>query len=161
MNAGINRNNPLDKISIEDFDMLTTVNFRAPFLVSQAVARVMVKANYGRIVNIASIWGVITRARRLAYTSTKSGLVGMTRTLAVDLAPHNVLVNAVSPGFTLTELTRTTVPAEELEQLAAQVPLQRFAQPEEIAKVVLFLASDLHTYITGQNIVADGGFVIV
>lgn len=160
-NAGINRNNPIEDVVREDLDALLQINLRAPFLVSQAVGRVMKRNGYGRIVNIASIWGVITRARRSAYTTTKSGLVGMTRTVAVDLAPYNVLVNAVSPGFVLTELTRNTVPEEERKQLAEMVPVNRFAQPEEIAKVVLFLASEINTYITGQNIVVDGGFVSV
>jgi 3-oxoacyl-[acyl-carrier protein] reductase len=160
-NAGINRNNPIEDVLREDLDALLQINLRAPFLVSQAVGRVMKRNFYGRIVNIASIWGVITRARRSAYTTTKSGLIGMTRTVAVDLAPYNVLVNAVSPGFVLTELTLKTVPEEDRKQLASMVPLNRFAQPEEIAKVVLFLASDANTYITGQNIVVDGGFVSV
>jgi len=160
-NAGINRNNPVEDVLTEDLDALLEVNLRAPFLVSRSVARVMKRAQYGRIVNIASIWGVITRERRSAYSTTKSGLLGLTRTVAVDLAPYNVLVNAVSPGFVMTDLTRKTVPEEERKQLASLVPLGRFAQPEEIAKVVVFLSSDLNTYITGQNIVVDGGFVSV
>ena len=95
------------------------------------------------------------------YTASKFGLVGLTKTTAVDLGPYNILVNAVSPGFTLTDLTNSTVPADEQKRIAEQVPMRRFAQPDEMAHVVLFLCSELNTYLTGQNIVVDGGFVNV
>jgi len=160
-NAGTNRIRPIYETSIEDYDFLTKVNLRAPFLICRQVSRMMKRTSYGRIVNIASIWSVVTKAGRSIYTTTKFGLVGMTKTLAIDLAPFNVLVNAVSPGFTMTELTRSSLSDEQMRELADQVPLNRFAQPEEISKIVLFLASDLNTYITGQNIMIDGGFVNV
>jgi len=160
-NAGTNRIDFIDLTKIEDFELLTQVNLRAPFLISRQVSRLMKQANYGRIVNIASIWSVITKARRSIYSTTKFGLVGMTKAVAVDIAKYNILVNAVSPGFTMTELTKSTLSENEIQELSSQVPMQRFAQPEEISKVVLFLASDLNTYITGQNIVVDGGFVSV
>lgn len=95
------------------------------------------------------------------YTSSKFGLVGLTKSTAVDLAPYNILVNALSPGFTLTDLTRQSLSEEEQKQISAQIPLKRMAEPAEIAKVALFLCSELNTYITGQNIVVDGGFVNV
>ena len=95
------------------------------------------------------------------YTASKFGLVGLTKTTAADLGPSNILVNALSPGFTLTDLTQATVPVEEQKQIAQQVPLRRFAEPEEMANVALFLCSELNSYITGQNIVVDGGFVSV
>lgn len=160
-NAGINRIASIDTVATEDFDAVSEVNLRAPYLVSQAASRVMKRANYGRIVNIASIWSVITKAGRSPYSTTKFGLIGMTKATAVDLAPFNILVNAVSPGFVMTDMTRSSLSDEERDNLSSQVPLNRFAEPIEIAKVVLFLASGENTYITGQNIVADGGFVIV
>lgn len=160
-NAGINRLNPIDAVKTEDLDAVLNINLRAPFLLTREASRIMKRHHYGRIVNIASIWSVITKARRAVYSATKFGLLGLTKTAAVDLAPFNILVNAVSPGFIETDLTRASLSAEERAALAAQAPLGRFAQPEEIARVVLFLASDLNTYITGQNIVADGGFVSV
>jgi 3-oxoacyl-[acyl-carrier protein] reductase len=160
-NAGINRINPIDRIETGDLDDILDINLRAPFLICRAVSRLMREAGYGRIINIASIWSVITKPGRSVYTATKTGLAGMTKTLAADLAPAGVLVNAVSPGFIMTELTASTLSEEEQAALAGEVPLGRFGQPEEIAKVVLFLASDCNTYITGQNIVADGGFVSV
>ena len=160
-NAGINRLNPIDEILTEDLDAMLDVNLRAPFLVCRAVTKLMKAANYGRIVNIASIWSVITKPERSIYTATKFGLAGMTKTLAAELGSSNILVNAVSPGFVETEMTASTLSAQEIQDLSAQVPVKRFAQPEEIAKVVLFLSSDQNTYLTGQNIVVDGGFVSV
>lgn len=160
-NAGINRLNKIDKMTIDDLDAVLHVNLRAPYLIMQTVSRVMKRNNYGRIVNIASIWSVITKAKRSAYTTSKFGLIGMTKTAAVDLGVNNILINAVSPGFVQTDLTDSTLSVMEKKQLSEQIPLQRFAKPDEIAKVVLFLASDINTYITGQNIVVDGGFVSV
>ncbi|HOH28084.1 MAG TPA: SDR family NAD(P)-dependent oxidoreductase [Candidatus Hydrogenedentes bacterium] len=160
-NAGTNRLNPIDQVTTQDLDALLSINLRAPLLLCREVGRTMKEAHYGRIINIASIWSVITKPGRVVYTATKTGLAGMTKTVAADLAPYGVLVNAVSPGFINTELTKTTLLREEQEQLAAQVPLGRFAEPEEIARVVLFLASRENSYLTGQNIVVDGGFTCV
>jgi len=160
-NAGTNRNNPIDEIKTEDIDLLHAVNLRAHFLLTREVAKLMKAAKSGKIVSIASIWGVISRERRAAYSATKWGIIGLTKAVAADLGPYNVLVNAVSPGFTLTELTKATLSQEEYDSLSAQVPLRRFATPDEIARIVMFLASPLNTYITGQNIVVDGGFVSV
>jgi len=160
-NAGINKTNCMEEVSDEDYNKLISINLTAPFIICRALAPVMKKAGYGRIVNIASIWSAITKAERSLYTTAKSGLVGMTKTLSVELAPYNVLVNAVSPGFTITEMTKQTLTATEMKSISQQIPMGRFAQPEEIARVVMFLASEANTYITGQNIIADGGFVNV
>lgn len=160
-NAGINILNPITDILLEDYDRLMRVNLRAPALICRTVCRKMQAARYGRIVNIASIWSVISKPRRSVYAATKTGLVGLTRTLAIDMAPHNVLANVVSPGFVMTELTQSTLSPQEMKDLVEQVPVNRFAQPSEISKVVLFLASELNTYLTGQNVVVDGGFTFV
>jgi 3-oxoacyl-[acyl-carrier protein] reductase len=160
-NAGTNRNNPIDEILTEDFDLLLDVNLKAPLLITRYISKRMKEANYGRIVNIASIWGIKSRAGRASYTITKSGIIGLTKTSSIELAPYNILVNAVSPGFTMTELTMRTLPEKEFNELKSIVPAQRFAQPVEIANLVLFLVSDLNTYITGQNIAIDGGFTNV
>ena len=97
----------------------------------------------------------------MAYTACKTGLVGATRAAAVDLAPKGILVNAVSPGFTLTELTRRTLTSADIEELSRKVPLGRFAKPEEVAGIVYFLCGEENTYITGQNLVVDGGYTVV
>jgi NAD(P)-dependent dehydrogenase (short-subunit alcohol dehydrogenase family) len=160
-NAGINRINFIDETLLEDWKDILNVNLEAPFMITRAVSRLMKKNRYGRIINIASIFGVISKAKRSIYTTTKFGLRGLTVTSAIELAPYNVLVNSVSPGFVLTELTKNILSAVEMEDLARQVPMGRFAEPEEISGVVLFLSSSLNTYLTGQNIVVDGGFVNV
>lgn len=160
-NAGINIIKHVDKVTTDDFDKVTAINYRAPFLLSQAAAKTMRHQHCGWIVNIGSIWSVITKKGRSPYAATKAGLVGMTRALATDLAADGILVNCVSPGFVLTDLTRKSLTDEEIETLAQQVPLGRFADPIEIARLVAFLGSDQNTYITGQNIVIDGGFTNV
>ena len=160
-NAGTNINNELGALKIEDYDLLHAVNLRASILLMQTSSEKMRQRNWGRIVNIVSIWSIVTRAGRIAYTATKFGLAGATMTAAVDLAKQGILVNAVSPGFILTELTARTLNHADIEELSAKIPMGRFADPDEIAGIVLFLCSHWNTYITGQNIVVDGGYTIV
>ena len=157
-NAGVNKIESISKISIVNWDLINAVNLRGPFLLTQAVSEKMKGQNSGKIINIASIFGVVSKEKRAAYSSTKWGLIGFTKAVALDLAPFNVQVNAVSPGFVNTDLTRQILGPEKMEQLVESIPQGRLAQPDEIAKVVLFLCSDQNTYITGQNIVVDGGF---
>ena len=116
---------------------------------------------FGKIINIASIFGVISKEKRAAYSSTKWGLIGFTKAVALELAPFNIQVNAVSPGFVDTDLTRKILGLENMKQLEETIPQGRLANPDEIANVVLFLCSSQNTYITGQNIVVDGGFTSV
>ena len=160
-NAGINKVDlNVDSIT-SDFKDLIDVNLKGPYLLSREVSAIMKKNKYGRIVNISSIWGSITRPGRSLYSTTKFGLVGLTKSLAVELAPYGVLVNAIAPGFTMTELTKRTNTEKELEDLKKTIPIKRLAEPIEIAKLVLFVTSDMNTYLTGQNIVIDGGYVNV
>lgn len=158
-NAGINRINPIDETRPEDWQDILRVNLDGPFLVTRAVSRIMKRNRYGRIVNIGSVFGVVSKEKRAAYSVTKFGIRGLTAATAHDLAPFNILVNTVSPGFVSTELTRRILGEKGMKEMAALVPLRRLAATEEISRVVLFLASDLNTYITAQNIVVDGGFV--
>lgn len=160
-NAGINRINSISEVKNDDWDAIAKVNLEAPLIITRQVSKQMKERRYGRIVNIASIFGVLSRAQRSLYSISKFGLRGLTVASALDLAPFNVLVNAVSPGFVLTDLTTSILSDKEIKQLASQVPLGRFATPDEISKTVLFLASDLNTYMTGQNVVVDGGFISV
>jgi 3-oxoacyl-[acyl-carrier protein] reductase len=157
-NAGVNKVSSFVETSLEDFDWIHQVNLRGPYRILKHLLPHMQNQQYGRIVNIASIWSIVTRRRRSLYTTSKNALVGMTEALAVELAADKVLINAVSPGFTLTELTRRTNSASELSVIEGTIPMGRLAQPEEIANTVAFLCSDLNTYITGQNIVIDGGY---
>ncbi len=160
-NVGINIIKPFEKYSQDEYQRLISINLTAPFMLIQYLIPGMKERGFGRIVNIASIWSHITKAGRSLYTTSKTGLVGFTRSMAVECASSNILVNAVSPGFTLTELTKKSLSAGEMEALTDEIPLKRFANPDEIAKTVLFLCSGLNTYITGQNIIIDGGFTLV
>lgn len=158
--AGINVINELHNIKEEDFDDIMHVNVKAPFLISKHVAEHMKKQKNGKIVNISSIWGDKTISGRLCYTTSKSALIGMTKTLAVELAKYNIQVNTISPGFTNTKLTRSILSKDQINELVSKVPMGRMADPIEIARIVMFLCSKQNTYITGQNIVVDGGFSI-
>lgn len=160
-NAGINRIGLVADVSRSDYEAVMNVNLHGPYRCCQVAARRMADSEYGRILNVASIWSVITKAGRSAYVVSKTGLIGLTRTLAVEVAGRGVMVNALSPGFTLTELTRSTLSSDEIRALGEQVPAKRFAVPEEMAHVALFLTSDMNSYMTGQNVVVDGGFANV
>lgn len=159
-NAGLTRHGPSEQTTLADWDLTNDVNLKAPFFVSQAAAEVMKRHAYGRIVNISSIWGHMTMANRSVYTATKFGLRGLTLAYAVELAAHNILVNVVSPGFTMTDMVRKNYSKEHLSQLTTRIPIGRLADCQDISRAVLFLASDLNSYITGQGLVVDGGYSV-
>ncbi len=156
--AGINR--LADGAELTDADLADTlaVNLTGPVALCRGFAPQMKARGFGRIVNISSIWSVVSKPRRVAYSISKAGLNALTRSLAVELAPHNVLVNAVAPGFVDTALTRQNNTAEEIEAIRRSIPIARLARPEEMAEVVAFLCSERNSYITGQVILVDGGF---
>ena len=160
-NAGINIIKPLDQIESEDYNRIQKINLEAPYKIIRSLVPGMRTLGSGKIINVASIWSTISKTYRSLYSTTKAGLVGMTKAMAVEFAKDNILVNAISPGFTMTDLTKKSLSEEQMYELANTVPLGRFAQVDEIAEVILFLASDHNTYLTGQNIVVDGGFTIV
>lgn len=156
-NAGINLLAGILDVGDKNIQDSLQVNLIAPLRLIRAIAPRMISRKRGKIVNIGSIYSVITKPKRISYTMSKSGLIGMTKTLAVELAPYSILVNAVAPGYVNTELTRKNNTAKELQVLKKNVPLLRLAEPKEIAEIVAFLVSDRNTYITGQTIIADGG----
>lgn len=157
-NAGINIIEPIDEIQDEHWEKVLTVNLTGSMRLMREVSKVMKKNSQGgKILNISSIFGVVSKAKRNSYSASKTGMIGLTRASALDLAPYNILVNALCPGFTLTELTMSILSEEEMNALASEVPLGRFADVSEIAKIAVLLCSDLNTYITGQTIVVDGG----
>lgn len=160
-NAGINKIDYIWETRLEDFDNILSVNLAAPFIITRKISKIMKGNGYGRIVNISSVFGIISREKRSIYSMSKFGLNGLTVASSNELARYNVLVNAVSPGFVLTELTKSILSKKEIDDLSNQVPVGRFAKPDEISKVVLFLASDMNTYISGQNIPVDGGYTNV
>ena len=157
-NAGIN---PLGSgVEASDSDLVDTlqVNLVAPLRLVKALAPRMVERRYGRILNISSIWSLVSKPRRVLYSASKAGLNGVTRSLAVKLAGHNVLVNAIAPGYVNTDLTRKNNTSDELDAIVQTIPAGRLAEPAEIAELALFLCSERNSYITGQTIVIDGGF---
>jgi 3-oxoacyl-[acyl-carrier protein] reductase len=157
-NAGINPLGSAEEFSDADLAETVQVNMLAPMRLARALTPAMARRGYGRVVNVSSIWSGVAKPRRFVYATTKAGLNGMTRALAVELAPSGVLVNAVAPGFTNTELTAQNNPPEELAKIAAMIPVRRLAEPREIAEVVAFLCSSRNAYVTGQTIFVDGGF---
>jgi len=157
--AGINPIANIEDIEDSDFDKTMQVNVKAPLKLIQGFVGGMKSRGYGRIVNIGSIWGVVSKEGRTSYSVSKNGIHGISNTLAVELGKNNILVNSVCPGFTNTELTLQNISGIEAAELYKQIPLGRFAEPSEIAELVFFLCSDKNTYITGQKIVIDGGFV--
>lgn len=156
--AGINPIRPYQSISDAELEEVLAVNLMAPFRLCRALAPRMVERGYGRIVNISSIWSLVGKPGRTAYAISKSALNGLTRSLALELAPHNVLVNAVAPGFVATELTFQNNTPQELAALKAGLPIGRLADPVEIAEVTAFLGSELNSFMTGQVVVCDGGY---
>lgn len=159
-NAGINIIEDVQKIDINNFDKILNLNLKTPLILCKQACKLM-KKNGGKIVNIASIWSKLGKKGRASYIASKSGLAGLSRGLAVDLAKDNILVNTVSPGFVETDLTKKSLSTEQLSSIIKEIPLNRIAQTDEIAKLVCFLCSDLNSFITGQNIFIDGGFSIV
>lgn len=160
-NAGIIRDALLVRMNEEDWDAVINVNLKGVFNMTQAVAKIMLKQGKGSIVNTSSIVGVYGNIGQTNYSATKAGVIGMTKTWAKELARKGaqIRVNAVAPGFIKTPMTEK-VPEKILQALNEKIPLGRMGEPEEVAKLYLFLASDDSSYITGQVIGIDGGLVI-
>ena len=158
-NAGITRDNLLFRIAEDDWDQVLDTNLKGAFLMTKLAARGMIKRRWGRVVSITSVVGLTGNKGQSNYAASKAGLIGFTKAVAKELASRNVLVNAVAPGYIDTEMTRGI--AEEAKQaLQAAIPLGRLGQGADVAAAVLFLASDLASYITGQVLVVDGGMVM-
>jgi len=157
-NAGINKISKFSSIDIDDFDRILRVNLRAPFQICQAVIPHMEKIKWGRIVNLTSVFGNISKEYRAAYSSSKFGLDGMTVALAAEVSEKGILANSVGPGFIDTDMTRDVLGDSGIDKLKSQIPMKRLGQVSEIASLVSWLVSNENTYMTGQNLVIDGGF---
>ena len=157
-NAGIIHRAPLSEFAEEKWRNVLNVNLTAPFLLAQAVAPGMVQQGWGRIINIASIMGQIGRATIPAYVSSKHGLVGLTKTLAIELGPHGVTVNAINPGYFATELNIPLMADADFDAMVkGRTPLGRWGEPAELAGAAVFLASDAGGYVNGAALTVDGG----
>ena len=156
--AGINRLGDFTAFSDADLEDTMRTNLIGPIRLARGLLPGMRRRRYGRIVNMSSIWSVVSKPGRLTYSVSKSGLNAFTRSLAVEVAPYNILVNAVAPGYVNTELTQQNNTEQDLQNIRKTIPMQRLAEPEEIARLVTFLCSEENTYLTGQCLVIDGGY---
>ena len=155
-NAGITRDTLLPRMSDDDWDSVIATNLRGLFLFSRAAGRYMMSARYGRIINMASVSGIIGNAGQTNYSASKAGMIGFTRSLSKELAKRKVTVNAVAPGFIESDMTKALGDAI-LGEVKKRIPAKRLGLPEDVAACVLFLASAAASYITGQCLVVDGG----
>ena len=160
-NAGINKISEFSSIDIDDFDRILRINLRAPFQICQAVIPYMEKIKWGRIVNLTSVFGNISKEYRAAYSSSKFGLDGMTVALAAEVSEKGILANSVGPGVIDTDMTREVLGDSGINKLKGQIPMKRLGQVSEIASLVIWLVSNENTYMTGQNLMIDGGFTRV
>jgi 3-oxoacyl-[acyl-carrier protein] reductase len=158
-NAGLTRDNLLLRLKDDDWDLVLNANLRGAFVAIRAASRGMIKRRWGRIVNMASIVGIVGNKGQANYAASKAALIGLTKSVAKELASRNVLANAVAPGFIETDMTAVLTP-DARTALAAQIPLERLGTPADIAGMVAFLASEYAAYITGQVFVVDGGMVM-
>jgi len=155
-NAGMTKDSLLIRMKNEDWDRVIEVNLKGCFNCTKSAARLMLKQRSGRIVNVASIVGMMGNAGQANYAASKAGIIGFTKSVAKELASRNITVNAVAPGFIETDMTRT-LPGDVKEAIRKQIPLERFGSPEEVAGVVCWLLSDAARYVTGEVIRVDGG----
>ena len=158
-NAGITKDGLLMRMKEEDFDKVIDVNLKGVFNCTKAVTKPMMKRKYGKIINMASVVGVIGNAGQSNYCASKAGVIGFTKATARELASRNININAIAPGFIDTDMTK--VLSDEIKQnMLNNIPKNTFGKPEDIANVVAFLASDMSSYVTGQVINVDGGMVM-
>ncbi|NLW08668.1 MAG: 3-oxoacyl-[acyl-carrier-protein] reductase [Firmicutes bacterium] len=158
-NAGITRDNLLLRMQEEDWDKVIAVNLKGTFNMTKAAVKTMIKQRSGKIINIASVIGQIGNTGQANYAASKAGVIAFTKTMARELASRGIRVNAVAPGFIQSQMTEV-LPEEVKDTILRQIPMGKFGQPEDVAKVVLFLASEAAGYITGQVLRVDGGMVM-
>jgi 3-oxoacyl-[acyl-carrier protein] reductase len=158
-NAAENQIAAIEELDAAAWTRMLTVNLTSPFLLTQALAPTMAARGWGRIVNISSCYAFVSRPGRVGYAASKSGLQGLTRTAALEFAPQGVLVNAVCPGFVETDMTHRNNTAEQIASLCERIPIGRLAKPDEVAELAFYLGSERNSYVTGQAMVIDGGFL--
>ncbi|WP_353265612.1 3-oxoacyl-[acyl-carrier-protein] reductase [Gemmatimonas sp.] len=158
-NAGLTRDNLLMRLKDDDWDAVLNANLRGAFATCRAATRGMMKRRWGRIINVASVVGLIGNKGQANYAASKAGLIGMTKSIAKELASRNILANVIAPGFIETDMTAAMAP-EARAAMSAGIPLERLGTPDDIAGMVVVLASDLTSYVTGQVFVVDGGLVM-
>ena len=157
--AGIHKAGNCEDLTTYDFQNILQINLIAPFKIISGLVKGMKERKYGRILNISSIWSTVSKEKRSIYSASKSGLDGLTRSLSLEFAPHNILVNAIAPGYVNTKMIKMYNSEKELDEIKKIIPMGRFAEPYEIVETVKFLCSEKNSYITGQIIPIDGGYI--
>jgi len=160
-NAGTNKIGNIEDYIDDDYERIINLNLTSCFKITKAVIRHMKKQQYGRIINITSISSEISMPLRSAYCSSKFGLLGLTKVSAVELSKFGILVNAIGPGVTKTELTKNVLGQKKMDEIAKNIPIGRLGEVGDISNVVMFVASNLNTYMVGQNILIDGGYTCI
>ena len=160
-NAGINHIDKFTEIKEDDFNRILDVNLKAPFLISQEVVKKMKESNWGRIINVTSIFSKVSKESRASYSASKFALDGLTAAMSAELSSSNILINSVSPGFIETDLTKNILGRAGIKEIQKSIPIGRLGSVEEIASFIAWLVSEENTYISGQNLVIDGGFIRV
>ena len=158
-NAGLTRDNIMLRLKDDDWDAVIDANLRGAFVAIRSATRGMMKRRWGRIINIASVVGLVGNKGQTNYAASKAGLIGLTKAVAKEFASRNILANAIAPGFIETDMTAAMTP-EARKSLEGSIPLERLGSPKDVAAMVAFLASDHAAYITGQVVVVDGGMVM-
>ena len=157
--AGVHKAGNCEDLTASDFQNILQINLIAPFQIISGLVKGMKERKYGRIVNISSIWSLVSKEKRSIYSASKSGLDGLTRSLSLEFAPFNILVNSIAPGYVDTKMIELYNSEKELEKIKKIIPLGRFAKPSELGDLVKFLSSEKNSYITGQIIPIDGGYL--
>jgi len=157
-NAGINIIDSINEIKIKDWKDIQNINLTGPFLIMNTISKMMIKNQKGNILNIASIFGSVGKEKRSSYSSSKWGLIGLSKSASLDLAKYNIIVNSLSPGVIDSKLTRKILGANGIKKIKKLIPLGRLSTTKEISNIILFLISNKNTYLTGQNVIVDGGY---
>lgn len=156
--AGINELAGITEVNKDLLDRVFQVNYYSPVSLLQHFVCSMKKKDWGRVLFISSLYAIVSRERRIAYSSSKNALTGLAKTMALELAPHNILVNSIAPGYVMTEMTEKNLSQKEIDDIKKQIPTGRFQSADDIASLTAFLCSDFNKSITGQLIAVDGGF---
>ena len=157
-NAGINILDSINEIKIKDWKDIHNINLTGPFLIMNTISKMMIKNKKGNILNIASIFGSVGKEKRSSYSSSKWGLIGLSKSASLDLAKYNIIVNSLSPGVIDSKLTRKILGVNGIKKIKKLIPLGRLSTTKEISHIILFLISNKNTYLTGQNVIVDGGY---